>query len=1041
MTMRLDIVTNDAGELVRREHARDLGAGVVVAIYRLAKLAQMHDLGNQAFLRQLDQTHQMIGDYCLRSGSDVNVLFADKATFVAGQLLKGSRGVYENAAELGALLERLGGSELLIHHEVSRDELNAFAEQISVFHRTGSAAQVRIPPRIKLRAVADAARLRGIELEKLSPDQRIVRAYASAVVIMRRFFEDLGRSRYILPRRIKRIAQSLVDLSDAQSASFLGVMEARNENHDEAGRAVNTAILAVSIARESTNDRAALAQIAMAAMMHDVARPRALAIAGAGAEDGGMAGPTTLSEDQEDRLAAGAAAVLTALGRVNEPTVTRTVLAFESLWLRRRTWIGPVYWGARAPTLQATIISIARRYNDLLTPEPGLPPPTTDYAIAMLAQELTDTQDRTVLRMLVSALGLLPTGTVVKLSTGDVAEVTRGARGIGDRPRVRLVNDSTGQPYPVPKELELAQDPRITVTRVLSIDGWKKGLADAPQAGSEHPAASVPPRPSSPPGVAETMGQGTHESLQPERTVFEPLDAGGLAASAPVREATARGNLEATPLPHVLVYMLDHSLTGSVVFEGTSGGRGTDDTIYFVDGVPAKIRLNDTVALLGEVLVEEGAIDETAIAGAVEASQRLGTLLGEFLVGDERVSREALAAALEHQLLRKIGHLANLAPEIEYAFYQDADLLEGWGGEITVTHPLNPILASVRHWSDRARVRATLTRIGKHPLMVHAECDLSNLAVAPEEQQVVEAICNERIAFPQLLARGLAAEEVVASLVYSLAVTRQFAFTGQQKGPMGIVRPRRGPSAPAGKVSTVQSSAPPKPGREASARPAAMAAGGAAESKLAAPSASMRASGPLAAPRAVSARPVATAARPNAPAVRPVALKRPTGPQGVPARIVRPAKPSARPDAQPPADFSDSTERIKSNDPKLEATGNFRLAERALRDEDLAGAERYAQNALEGNPDHPDFVALLAWVRALSGAIPPEEAVRTMSKILIEDPSNERSLFYRAKLLWRMNRLREALHDFTELLAANPHNAAAQEEMTELKAQMPQGID
>ena len=35
------------------------------------------------------------------------------------------------------------------------------------------------------------------------------------------------------------------------------------------------------------------------------------------------------------------------------------------------------------------------------------------------------------------------------------------------------------------------------------------------------------------------------------------------------REPTARGNLAATPLPHVLVYMLDHGLTGSVVFEVT----------------------------------------------------------------------------------------------------------------------------------------------------------------------------------------------------------------------------------------------------------------------------------------------------------------------------------------------------------------------------------------------------------------------------------------------------------------------------------------
>lgn len=197
MTMRLDIVTNDAGELVRREHARDLGAGVVVAIYRLAKLAQMHDLTNQAFMRQLEQTHQMISEYCLRAGTNVNVLFAHKAVFVAGQLLKGSRGTYDAAAELGEMFERFGGSDLYISRDVTREELLALAEQISICHRTGG--QFRSPtPKIRLRQVTDAARLRGIELEDLSPDQRIVRAYASAVVIMRRFFDDLNASKYVL---------------------------------------------------------------------------------------------------------------------------------------------------------------------------------------------------------------------------------------------------------------------------------------------------------------------------------------------------------------------------------------------------------------------------------------------------------------------------------------------------------------------------------------------------------------------------------------------------------------------------------------------------------------------------------------------------------------------------------------------------------------------------------------------------------------------------------------------------------------------------
>ena len=1206
MTMRLDIMTNDAGELVRREHARDLGAGVVVAIYRLVKLAQVHDLANQAFLRQLEQTHQIIGEYCLRSGSNVSVLFADKAAFVAGQLLKGSRSAYDFAAELGDLLTKLGGAELHIQRDITREECLQFAEAVSSFYRTGSAANVRLPAKMRLRAVSDAAS-RGLDLEHLPPDAKIVRAYANAVVIMRRFFEDLATSKYVLPRRIKRIAQSLVDLSSAQAATFLGVTEARNANYDEAGRAVNTAILAVAVARESIEDRTTLAQIAMAAMMHDVARPRALALASAG-EPGlpGMAGPASLSEDQEDRLPAGTAAVLTALGRVNEPTITRTVLTFEALWIRRKTWLGPVYWGTRTPTLHASIIAIARRYNDLLTPEPGLAPPTTDFAIATLANELTDAQDRTVLRMLVSALGLLPTGTVVQLATVEVAEVIRGARGLGDKPRVRVVADPNGNPFPTPVEVELAQDPLRTVHRVLGIDGWKQGLAqqeeqdldvpisvppppqetvseqyahqyatwgDAPAAPSSEVVAedddgpasgssgSLPSFGSTPSGVAGAMGREFHEPPpasiaarddRPDRTVFQPKNPEDrrLPSIAPQsgREPTASGNLAATPLPHVLVYMLDHGLTGSVVFNGTGiPYNASDDTIYFVDGVPAKIRLASAAYPLGEVLVAEGALSGEQVAPALEGAQRLGILFGEYLVGEDLVSREALAWALEGQLLRKVAHVANLAPEIEYAYYRDIDLLEGWGGDILSTHPLNPILASVRSWTDRARVRATLNRIGKHPLLLHPESDLTNLAVIAEEQAVLDMIRSSSPALPQLLAQGLAEEETIASLVYPLAVTRQFAFKGQKKGPMAarggawrtVTSGASDPESARAEIPSGSRPAIPMPQTPAASAPAPTPSRMSSSHMPAAavvppPRAPARREMPMSSPSG-ELRAIAPAARPsNAPQIRMttrkatmvgtggagtiggrgakpaqsddpktvamatpslkdiIAKRPPLSSRGMPAARPIPssanmlaARPSnanmaamgrppassvsaanlqaARPVAPPPRAPVDpdataenapvSTAPVSNRggrragaieigdagladaEAALEAMSSFRLAEGALQRNDLVTAEQHAARAVEGDASQLDYVTLLAWVRALrTGAA--DEALRTFSRVLIDDPSNERALLYRAKLLIRTNRLPEALHDLDELLSANPNHREAQTEARQLRARI-----
>ena len=507
----LDIVTNDAGERVRRAHAVDLGEDVIVALHRLARLTRLHDIENQAFARQLDQTHKLVSDYCLRAGANLNVLFADRVVLIGGQLLKGSRAAYEAATDLGEILAWCGGAELTIARDITANELKAFADALSAAFR-GRKGQgfVSPTPKIRLRQVSDAARFRGIDVERLPLDEKIVRTYASAVVVMRRFFDDLRAGRYLLPRRLKRVAQSLVDLSSGNTPAYLGVTEVRNQNHDDAGRAVNTAILAVATARQITSDRVLLAQIAMAAMMHDVARPRASGVVG---RPGNSPIVARLSEDAEDRLPAGAGAVLTALGRVNDPTIRRSVLTYEALWLRRSASLGPVYRGTRPPTIHARIIAAARRYNDLVTPEPGLAPPSPESAIATMAREVREPQDQSILRMLVATLGVFPVGTLVKLSSGETAEVILGRSETAklNQPRIRVLIDARGAVLPRPFEMDLSAPPRTMagarIASVISTDGWAK--ANVPTAGpalihdpddeAEPEPAPAPPKSASPP--------------------------------------------------------------------------------------------------------------------------------------------------------------------------------------------------------------------------------------------------------------------------------------------------------------------------------------------------------------------------------------------------------------------------------------------------------------------------------------------------------------------------------------------------------------
>ncbi len=1084
MTMRLDIVTNDAGELVRREHARDLGASVVIAIYRLAKLAQLHDLTNQAFVRQLDQTHQAIVEYALRAGNNVNVLFAHRAIFVSGQLLKGSRSTYDAATELGEILEWCGGSELTIQREVTPAELHAFAESISVALRSEKGRGYRQPsPRIGLRAVADAARLRGLEIENLNFEQRIVRTYASAVVIMRRFFEDLEASRYILPRRIKRVAQNLVDLSEGSTPAFLGVTEVRNQNHDTAGRAVNTAILAVTMARELTNDRQVLAQIAMASMMHDVGRPRAAAL-------GGAAGPritgvvARLSEEAEDKLAAGTAAVLTAVGRVNEPTIMRTVVAFEALWLRRQQWLGPLYRGVRVPTLQAKILSIARRYNDLLTPEPGLAPPLPDYAVATIAQDLTDPGDRTVLRLLVAALGLFPLGTVVQLSTGEVAEVAAsGGRAVPDRPRVRLIMDVHGGVYNTPVEIDLASpapgDPPRRIIKVVNIDGWTKGLElqeDGAGGGfqSEMPSApsgSVPSiqsiksisraareAPSNPSGsgVVE-VGRGSYPSVGTSPSmVAEAMgrvmaDGAAPQAPSPMSVHEQRTVMASSPLEHLErkraeTQRLRAAAASSSQPPVTESVRIPKDRVPTARGTLASTPVVHALvymfdhALSGSVLLRESEGQQHVIYFEAGAPSRVRTgrpmaLLGEELIAAQLVRPELMPRAIENALrTRQLLGEYLVANDILARELLESALASQVARKISCLVNLPPetdyaFYADLNLLDGWAGVELTPC----HPL----NAILTSVRQWHDRARIratLGRIAKQPLSLHPQTDLSLIAFTPEETAVVDAVRTARCTITSlyqQNLAEEEIVSSLIYALAVTRCFAFTASKGPPMGARALPGVPPPLSIPPPAASVSSFP-VGPNGSQPAPAPDA-SAAPASAPSVRSAPPARPSSRALPAverHPSGSPPRGSDIPVQLEERTSEPPDPEAEEAERA------LQAMTDFRLAETALSRNDLASAERLAAKAVEGEPTNGEYISLLAWLRALSGkADAVNEAIAKLSEVLEEDALCERALLYRGKLLKRASRKVEALRDFLTVLDVNPKNSEAASEARLLRMQ------
>lgn len=520
---------------------------VVTALCRLVEVATTEAPGSARseatpggpLERQIEETVAALREHGRRTGQGASVLFAHGAIFVNGRLLRARREIYERCLRAGQVLDRCGIAEISLTRDVFPADLRTLASLLGEFNRCPEpVVPERITPRVRFRPINDAARRHEIAGEQqLSPEDAIVHTYASAIVLMRRFLEGLRRGRYTLPRRFKRIAQKLVDLSAGGTPAFLGVTAARNASHDDAGQAVNTAVLSLAMARQITGDELVLQRLAMAALLYDTGRPR-LAQAGASKDDGGMILPG-LSEQQDAELPAGTAAVLTALGRLSEEGMMRTVLAYEAHWMKRVARLGPLYRGLRQPALLSRIVAVARSFNELLTPASGREPLTADGAIAKLEQEAESAADRTVLRLLVGALGIFPTGTLVELSTGEVALVvqTPSHPALYSQPRVRLIFDASGAPVDRFAEIDLAQsgEPPRHIRRVVA-------TSDDASASTMRSLASVPSPISASSGPRPPAGFATQRSRTggPTSGRAAPLSTGG-ASQQTLSPVSARG--------------------------------------------------------------------------------------------------------------------------------------------------------------------------------------------------------------------------------------------------------------------------------------------------------------------------------------------------------------------------------------------------------------------------------------------------------------------------------------------------------------------
>lgn len=512
---------------------------------------------------------------------------------------------------------------------------------------------------------------------------------------------------------------------------------------------------------------------------------------------------------------------------------------------------------------------------------------------------------------------------------------------------------------------------------------------------------------------------------------------------------TAKGNLGSTPLVNLVVYALDHQLTGTLVFQEPDRQK---HAVYFESGAPAKVRVASAVASLGEVLVDLGLLEEGEREPSFAAAHEQKHLHGQYLVSTGRISEQQLRDALREQCTQKLLHLGYLPRETAFGYFDKADLLQQWGGpDIVRGKPLAVIWRLVKYHVDPGHLGQVLGRLSDCGLQLHFEAPLLRFHFDRDEQSILEVLRAKPQSLAELLDRELSDRSLVEKLVYTLAVTRQFDLSVPGVEPLGIdeapsssriaISPSFTP--PGGTAAYHPSEAPARSFPSRSFTPSAMESPEVRQFKAELRERAGRADEThydvLGVPRDASVTAIQAAYLALAKKWHPDRLgSEYQDVRELATRVFARVSEAHQllTDTQQRREYNLKLRKAGAEATELEhvqrvlrAATSFQKAEVLMKRNNLPQAEIHARQALLDDPDQADHVALVAWIESQKPEPDIKALIKDLDRAITMHPNSVRAHWYRGQLHKRIGKDARAIQDFRFIVEREPRHTDAVREL------------
>lgn len=511
-----------------------------------------------------------------------------------------------------------------------------------------------------------------------------------------------------------------------------------------------------------------------------------------------------------------------------------------------------------------------------------------------------------------------------------------------------------------------------------------------------------------------------------------------------------RGTFAETPLPELLVTLLDGSVAGTLVVQETDGSKSA---VLIIRGAPAKARLAHNPVFLGEVLVDLGIIDEATRRSTLEEALQTRRPHGQVLLARGRVDDTSLYVGLREQLHRQTLALCELPAETIFGIYP-VNYLESWGP--TSEWRVKPLPLVWRALCDKTplpRVEQIVAQLAHRELRMRFEAPVGRYRLDKNELALVNVLRAKPQPVGPLLASGVGSEERVRRAVYALVVTRQLELGPNMQDPVGAHEPPESPQSVPPPAMRPKSRGPAPPGA------AAQASAQSPQAPRAATGQARRSSEEVQSFRKeVEER----RAREAATYYELIGVERGADTSTIRGAFFQLAKrwhPDRLTDelsdlreivTKTFAHMSEAHQVLTDEDQRrkydelldsggvdeqqqvmavIRAAGAFQKAEVLVRKRDFAGALEEARAAYDGDPEQAEYGALYAHLLTRDQSGDVMEALGILDKAVESEPDNVRIRWYRGQLLKKIGNEPRAIRDFKHIVNLKPHHVEALREI------------